>query len=492
MLHLSELVLRVVAGQVPHMDFMTPIGDLAFRPIAALLMLPDRIAALPPLGLGRAMLWSQVMAAVVLLPAVCWTGLSRMRFGPAVVFGLLTLGLVTGLVFGGVHTNLSLSMHYNRWAWALTFLVVVLVVVPAGRRRADLFDGLVIGLALSALVLIKATYAVALALPVTLGLLIQFRARVMWVAGLAALAVWGLYAWAFGPEFWRAYADDLLTVLRSGIRPFPGETLQAVALSPAYTFATLAGLAAALLLRRESRGPGLALMLFLPAFVYISYQNYGNDPLWLVPVAFCLIAQLPGPGEGPRSAMAAVALTALVLVAPQMGNVLYSPVRHALLPASQYRPLLPDPAHADLRMLAARGEAPFVQATMVLPGQTPDLPEFQGRPLAECKREGGLVPVIEAETALLAELGITQGPQPFVADFLAPYWMYSALTPLPDGAPWYYDGLPGLETATHLMVPVCASKPHVRAHILSLIEARGVPLTETGHNELFTLYEIGR
>ncbi len=492
MLHLSELILRMTSGQLPHLDYMTPIGDLAIRPMAAILDLQKRFDLNTNLGLGGAMLWGQMLVAVAVFPAVCWAGISRMSFGLATAFGIAVLGLITALVFGGVHTNLSLSMHYNRWAWALTFLIVVLVAIPARRDRADVWDGLIIGLAMMALALIKASYAVALVLPVAFGLMIQFRARVAWVGIVAALAVWGLYSWAIGIEFWRAYAEDLLAVLNSDIRPFPSEPLRQVVLSPAFTPATIAGLAGGLLLRRDSRGPGLTLLMFLPAFAYIAFQNYGNDPLWLVPLAVCLIAQLPAPGEGARAGMAGVALAAVALIASPMGNILYSPIRHALQPAQLFSPMLPGADRADLMILTQRTTDPYVQAPMPIDGPKPAPETFQGQPLGDCRLEGGLVAVLRAQAEAMVAQGLGGGPQPFVADFFAPHWMFADLTPLPGAAPWYYTGLPGFDAATHVMVPRCPSKPKVRAQILSLITETGVTLSDIYSDDVMTLYEIAR
>jgi len=33
-LHMVEIIFRIVAGEIPHLDFVTPIGGLAFAPAA--------------------------------------------------------------------------------------------------------------------------------------------------------------------------------------------------------------------------------------------------------------------------------------------------------------------------------------------------------------------------------------------------------------------------------------------------------------------------
>ena len=37
--HMVEIVLRMVSGQVPHLDFSTPIGFLAFLPVVGMVKL---------------------------------------------------------------------------------------------------------------------------------------------------------------------------------------------------------------------------------------------------------------------------------------------------------------------------------------------------------------------------------------------------------------------------------------------------------------------
>ncbi|WP_375687220.1 hypothetical protein [Pseudooceanicola sp. LIPI14-2-Ac024] len=482
MLHLAELVLRMASGEVPHRDFVTPIGDLAIRPMAWMMALGT--------GLGAAMLWGQILVALALIPMVVWTGVSRLRFWLATVFGLVVLGLATAQVFGGWDVQLSLSMHYNRWAWALSFVLVVLVVVPPRGPSRPALDGAVIGLCLAAVALIKASFAVALVLPVLLGLMLQWR-RVDILAGLAAgLAVCALYALALGPSFWIGYARDLLQVLGSDIRAYPSHALDEVVLSPLFLPATAVGLAAGLLVRAVDRAAGLTLLMLLPAFAYICYQNFGNDPLWLVPVATCLVAMLPAAETGPRRAMEAAALAGVVVVAPALINTLWSPLRFLSHPRAMFEPLVAEPSGADLLTLSSR-IGPSIAFTPIHPVPDEHKIFFRGRELPECKQDGGLVGELRAQVAALAAQGIVTGPQPYVADFQAPHWMLSDLSRLPGAAPWYYDGLPGFGAATHLLVPDCPSKPAVRARILGLIDAAEVPLTEVHHGAGVTLYAIG-
>ncbi|WP_301069328.1 hypothetical protein [Pseudooceanicola sp.] len=492
MLHLADLVLRMTAGQVPHQDFMTPIGDLAIRPFAVLLSLPTQFGIRWQIGLGQALLWGQILAALVLLPAVIWTGVSRLPLWLACGFGVAVLGMVTANTYGGSDPNLSLLAHSNRWAWALTSLVVVLVVVPARCDRADVRDGLIIGLALAALVLIKADVALALLIPVGLGLLIQFRARVMWVGILAALAVWAGYSLIFGLGYWLAYFYDLSAGSHSSLRPWPSASLVQVILSPAYAPASLLALIGAWLLRRESRGPGLTLLILLPAFAHIAFQNIGNDPIWLLALAICLLAQLPASGEGPRLGLGGVALGALVLLSPIMLNLLVSPLRHAFLPRDQYAPVFSTPIGADLQILTDyAGPARMAMPLRVSKDIDPAMQTlFLDRTLPDCTLTAGLIAETRDQAATLRALKPALQVQPFVADYLAPHWLFAPLAPLQGGAPWYYEGLPGFANASHLLVPDCPANPSARQLILSYVEEIGVGLHEVHQGAGFSLYAI--
>lgn len=61
-MHLMQIVFRMAEGQTPHFDFMTPIGALAFWPIAMFVK--------SGMGIGMAILWSQIVMALFLFPAV--------------------------------------------------------------------------------------------------------------------------------------------------------------------------------------------------------------------------------------------------------------------------------------------------------------------------------------------------------------------------------------------------------------------------------------
>ncbi len=224
--HLLQIVFRMVDGEWPHLDFMTPIGIMAFAPIALFVELGS--------GIGNAILMSQILVALVLLPAVFWVGVSRFSGPLAYLFGLTVLVLVLALVHGETERSVSISMHYNRWAWAASYVAIVLAVLAPREVRSDLADGGIIGLCMAFLMLCKITYFVAFAVPVVAALALRGAYRSLGFAvlsGLGAVAVVTLLA---GFAFWPAYVGDLLAVAGSDVRPQPGAGLKTVIGAPAY------------------------------------------------------------------------------------------------------------------------------------------------------------------------------------------------------------------------------------------------------------------
>ncbi|MBR9764992.1 MAG: hypothetical protein GYB53_16070 [Rhodobacteraceae bacterium] len=491
MMHLASLVMLEVEGQVAHVDFSTPIGEWSFAPMALLVR--------AGLGLGAAMLWSQWALAVLIAPAVVWICWSRFSFWPAVAVALVVLTLPVALVYGTTDIFLSLSMHYNRWAWALAFLLVPVALFPPSQGRAgDWADAAVMGLPMALLVMMKLTYAVALTPACILGLLLTGRGRVLLRGILLALAVLGAVTVWHGPGYWLGYLDDLRAVMASDIRSRPGVSFGRILLSPAYTLGTLAAFAAVLLLRAiPGRGAsGLTLLLFLPGFAYIAYQNYGNDPMWLAILGVTLLG-LPGPEADPdrERILRSIGGGMVLLVGPILLNMGYSPLRHALQPPEPYFQVLP--GHPDFQALERRSVAVAVKRAWegspteeVTAHGAPLLTEFAGEPLPDCALDNGILPYFRAMSDAMADSPALAGRMPFVADSFSPHWLFLGWDPLPGGTPWYYSGLPGYENASHLMVPRCVANTKVRSLVLSQVDPAKLTLVE--ENPLYKLYQIAR
>ncbi|PIE07119.1 MAG: hypothetical protein CSA74_08875 [Rhodobacterales bacterium] len=498
-LHLLQIVLREAEGQWPHLDFHTPIGVLATAPIALFIWLG--------FGAGTAILCAQIMVAVLALPAIWWVAASRFNGALAYAFGFLVLVLILALVHGESEGSVSISMHYNRWAWAAAFVAIACAMLaPREGFQAPVVDGVVIGAALAIMALTKVTYFGAFILPIAVALSGRHAWRTMAVAaatGLAAALVLTLLA---GPAFWLAYLRDLLTVMGSEVRPQPGQPFSSVMGAPAYMGGSLAAIAGVILLRQSgAKREGLVLLLLLPGFFYVTYQNFGNDPQWLWLTGLILLALRPahehyaGAGWEVKQSLLVVGTVALAFATPSVINLAYSPFRHLMTESEEYSLVIPgDNAFSDL--FAPNIRLKRVDASMALdlegqpfeaygdPELRKDIAEFRGETLPDCGIETGLLAYFGLISDDLRDSGLATGKTLIAADLLSSFWLYGDTEPLPGASPWYYGGLPGWEATDYLLVPLCPLSPRVRKILLDEVTEAGTELTEVRRNDLYVLY----
>ncbi len=500
-LHMLQIVFRMAMGEWPHLDFMTPIGALAAAPIALFVTLG--------FGAGMSFLLAQALVAVVLLLPVWWAAWSRLPGLLAYLFGLIVLVLVAALVHGETERSISLSMHYNRWAWAVSFVAMTLAVLPNRGAPRPLADGLAIGLAMAALVMLKVTYFALFSLPLALALLLRGSTMALFVAFVTGAVIAGLITLAGGTAFWLAYLGDLLMVAQSEIRPAPGDAFSAVVGAPAYIAGSIALIAGVVLLRQgHDKIGGLVLLLLTPGFFFVTYQNFGNDPQWLLFLGVLLLASLPksglrnGFGWEVRQAQILTATVAMALAAPSFLNLAYSPFRHFAMDVSGYTPMLPSSGpHNDMRATRLRGAHVVARSPLDGPdtefasyAEVARLEEplvFHGTTLPDCEVQFGHPAYFETITRDLDEAGLAAGKQILAADLFSSYWLYGALKPLKNGAPWHYGGLPGFENADYLLVPLCPIVAASRRAILKEVEKAGITMNEVRRTRLYILYQRG-
>lgn len=501
-LHMMEIVFRLAEGQRPHLDFMTPIGGLAFAPIALFVQ--------AGVGIGNAFIFAQILVAVAFLPAVWWVSVGRLTPLLAASFGTVIMVLILALVHGEAHRAVSVSMHYNRWAWSAAFVAILAAIIPPVHPKSALADGVIIGLMMTVMAMIKVTYFVSFAVPIALALVMTGQRRAFVFAVVTGLmAVAGLSLW-LGVDYWVAYANDLIAVAQSEFRSSPGEAFGAVLGAPAYLGASLTGLAGVIFLRQSRAATaGLVLLLLLPGFFYVTYQNFGNDPQWLMLLAVILLALRPASdlsnasGWNLRQAVLVCAVAAMALSAPSFFNLLYSPFRHLRMVETDHAPMLPrGGVHADL--LTTKPRALQVNAMIALDrngvfdiGQSAaeengreEQPEFMGEAIADCEIESGMVTYFDVVSRDLEAAGFG-GARIFAADLFSSFWLYGDFDMLIGGSPWNYGGLPGFASADFLLVPVCPTVQSVQARIFKDIEAlESTTLIEARRTPSYILYEI--
>lgn len=501
LLHAVEIIVHMAEGRWPSLDFMTPIGVLAFAPIALFVQ--------AGLGLGMSMLAGQVLVAAALLPLAWWAAWTRFGGVWAYAFGLVLMVLVLALIHGDASRTIAFSMHYNRWAWAIAFVALAVAMLPPLGRAPQAVDGLVVGVCMAALALIKVTYFAAFALPVAVGLIAHRRGRALAAAAGAGLAVAALVTAAGGVEYWAAYLADLRAVSASEVRERPGETFAGVLGAPRFLGATVALLAGVMLLRQAGRAAeGLVLLLLVPGFAFVTYQNWGNDPQWLMFLAVVLMALRPGAGVvngwgwDLRQALTVTGVAAMALTAPSFLNTVQSPFHHLRAETRGFVPLVPGRARfADLLVPVGRawdfavrleGEVPEVlMGALPEAWEAPAPTVFLGEVLPDCEAPSNPIGQSMAYAAELERAGFA-GTRVMGADIFAAYWLYGDIAPLPGGAPWYYGGLPGIAAADYVLVPYCPAYRVARAIVLRELEATGMGFDEVLRTGDFVLYRPRR
>ena len=502
MLHLADIVLRMAQGQVPHQDFMTPIGILAFWPIVEFVQWG--------FGIGTSIKLAQIAVSILILPALFWASYSRLSGLPAYLFGIFVIVLMTSLVHGEGESSLSISMHYNRWAWAVSFVVLILAMLPNRGDERPLLDGLFIGTGMFVLMMIKVTYFGAFAVPLLVALLVRRTYGTLFVSFFTGVGLMALTTLILGAGFWMAYLGDLLTVAGSDARPYPSESFQRVIGAPQFLGGSLLLIFTVVLLRRSGfMTEGLVLLLLVPGFFYVTYQNFGNDPQWMFFLAIILLAHRPEAGQrfefgsDLRNVVNIAAAFALAFVTVSFLNMAYSPLRHLVEEEEDFTPFFPRSAqHDDLYAGRLRSLRVDKRTPLLAPGTILDdyqdieealkETEFQGEVLPICGVDLGMLAWFDAIAQDMEQAGFSgEGVSVYLADLFPSLWLFGDFEPPAGAAPWYYGGLPGLAKADYLMVPTCALLLDSRDKILAEIEKAELDLEEVRRTELYILYRKG-
>ncbi len=485
-LHLIEILRRMEHGQWPHLDFVTPLGVAGFLPMAAFVK--------AGFGVGAAILMAQIAVAAAMTLPVYYVAKTRMTPAMGYAFGGLVLVMTLALVHGEARDSVSISMHYNRWAWALAFLAVPLAVFAPREGGSQIIDGIIIGLAMSFFILGKVTFAVAFA-PALIVALVLRQAWVAMAAGVVSVMVCMLVPTVLaGFGFWQAYIGDILQVTNSGIRPRPGVDWMTLLLAPRFIIGN-AVLAASIWVLRKGEKPelGLVLILLAPAFLYVTYQNYGNDPKWLA--LLCVVMLLAG--STPKHL--GLAVVALTLISPSFFNMAASPWRHFMAKEERFAAVFQTAPHTDIYTPANRVnrvqerrtitfQDPQFTALNEIADEEPDV-VFQGVTYPSCQQELGLLGIMRDVAADLRAFGLDDDARIFTADTFGGVWMFGGFAPLEGAAPWYYGQLSGFENADYLLVPTCPVTPRTFKAITQDLDAiDGLVLEEVRSTELYRLY----
>ncbi|MEM9349122.1 MAG: hypothetical protein AAGA47_02595, partial [Pseudomonadota bacterium] len=300
-----------------------------------------------------------------------------------------------------------------------------------------------------------------------------------------------------GPGYWLAYLGDLLAVVGSDVRPQPGLNLSQIFSAPAYVAYTAVAFVMVVVLRRSGfLAEGLFVLLLIGAGAYITYQNFGNDPIWFALLALLLgiwASEAPDRSVRPMLGLGAVAMAAAI--APSIVNMAGSPIRHLSVDREEFIPaLIGTELHQDFLMVRKRAnllrkEVPMGNGARQFDGPEPEETlVFQGEEVTYCMA-GFSVAAYASMVEDLAEQGLAQGGAIYFMDILNPIWLFGDHEPLRGGTPWYYDGLPGIENADFILFPNCPVKPMAQNIMIEAFdEIPDDTLIEVARRPLYTLY----
>lgn len=502
--HALDASYRIADGELPHLDFMTPIGLFAFAPFALFLSMG--------FGPGSALLMGNVLVTALLLPATIWASITRLDGLMRWVFGATIVIFNMAVIYGGVESQTSFAMHYNRWAWSIAFMVLLITLLPNRNGRGDTnFDAVFIGLGLSLLTMLKITYFMAFGGAIFLILLSQKRFRLM--IGIAIVGVLSFVALtlALGVDYWFAYADNLIEVANTSLRPYPYRPWVNALGSPDRVVGMFVLTALIIIFRKKGlENEGLVLLILTPAFAYVMYQNWGNDEKWLFILGIYLISVLPkfsGQklfGQDAQKVMSGAVIVVFTLFVPIMLAMGPSIFRASLFKDKGHRPV-PFLNHVDnlwsggssgatLGISSAVSGLPDVITADIDADDEEDeiIHQILGEPLPECKMGGNILGARAVVQEHLKDFPETSGQQVLEADILNTLWMFTDIKRTTGGAPWYYGGDAGLEEAAYYLVSFCPMSPKWRSASISAMEDTDWGLDEVGRTSAFILFKIRR
>ncbi len=490
-----DATLRMASGELPHIDFMTPIGILGFAPVAGFLALGFAV--------GKATLLADAAMLALMLPVIWWIAVTRLSRGQAYYFGIVMVITMMAVVYGGGSSTISLSMYYNRWGWSITFLLLMAILFAPHKNMGEKWIApLVIGLSMAALAMLKMTFFVPLLPVVIIILLAQKQGMLLLKAmGVGLLVGVALLGW-LGLDFFLAYFDDLLVLTRpESARVNTGVGISDVAGSPDTIVSSIILFAALVIFRKSARmHQGLVVLVLAPAFTYITYQNWGNDPKWLHLMVLYIWANLPDAGAKPvfglpaRQGGLVLIVASITFIFPSVFSMATTPFR-VLVTAEdeafakvELRGGVSDIWLPELRVSDIYGE----QAIAGWPDLEPDLEPLviNGYTFPMCRLSQTLVAQFAGMAKQIEALDAVRGQPVLVADVLNFMWLMGDVGRVPGAAPWYYGDDAGLEGAAFLAVPLCSGKLDLRSAMIDQVEAHGYGLEETYRSELMVLYAL--
>lgn len=200
---------RILKGQTPHVDFVTPIGLFGYLlPFFGLKMAGSYSLALPA---------TDLIATAIIITLAIIVSRNRLYVFPGLLLITYAWLLASVPVNAGDQAQyISYSMFYNRYGWALLLILFVLYV---GSKEADnvsgIFDAIVGTIVLAVLFYLKLSYfAMASAFLVILACKSKYHVKMAAIYFLNLIMIILIMELLF-PGLNVGYFNDLMTALQS-------------------------------------------------------------------------------------------------------------------------------------------------------------------------------------------------------------------------------------------------------------------------------------
>jgi len=499
--HLLDILFRMSEGAVPHEDFMTPLGVVAFAPFLAFMNAGH--------SAGMSIIFGQLVVGLILLPIAVYAARTRLSRPVGLYFGLLVVGLAVALTYGGAKAGIAISMFYNRWAWAIAFLVVVLAFIPPAKEDRAGLESALIGVLCGALLMLKVTYFVAVVPAIAVALFARCRLKGILVATLAGGVVLAIATAWLGVAYWPGYLGDLRVVSNNELRPNVGVPFNVILSGPGFIGGTFVLAFSVFCLRKTGHDSlAVALLVLAPGLIFITYQNFGNDPMWLWLMPVLLLSLRPGAAQSQvygfdaRRVMEMTAVVALALNFPSLYKSTLSNLDHMAFSEATFVDMLPEGDQGAQDIFVRKGRAYTMTAEVDLDRTMPDwskysdaverepLKEIGGTVIDACEWRAGVLGYMETIAERLQADGVAEGSQLFVTDVVTSLHFFGPFEPLKGGAPWYYGELSGLENADYVVVPKCAVSTRYRGVMIDELAASDARLEPVSENALYVLLAV--
>ncbi|MEC9435537.1 MAG: hypothetical protein VYD87_21745 [Pseudomonadota bacterium] len=490
--HLLDGVTRMRLGQAPHLDFRTPLGILAYLPVAAW----------EGLGLGRSLALSHAIAAAVCLPGLAWIGLSRLRAGPALGYAAVVLITATTLSWDPLAKGATAAMSYNRWGWALLMVggAILLLdrVAPSRRNGAGaVIDGLLIGTLGAILLFLKVTFVVGLAGLWLVWVLTGAERRAVLVSVLAGLGLaLALGLATGGVEAFSAYVDDLLAVADAGeIRPMSAARPTVAVITPEGLLLLSCALIGGLALARGGRGrEALRFAAACLAAFLLAWQNFGHDPTSMSALAVALLALsgrlAPGALAFGRPAASVAFCAALVMLSVRAEGLVNSARSFAHLYAAPSEQFPAMQAFAPDIYWQRAGKDAAGRVKLYAADDSPITLGEVTQPY--CAVLTGMSEMLaEAADAIRADDAL-RGRSVLTLDLLNPLWMIAGAPPQRGAWNWAYGGAAAqIAEADLVALPRCPFAEPLVKIMVGEVETSGRALRIAARTPNWTFFELG-